>query len=193
MKREMDSAASGAPKRPVKLKISNLTLGNHDYTYSLRASEFEDSTIDHALFPNPIQVTVVLTKSLTEIIAELDVKTDAVLECDRCLKALLKPIHGDYRIYFLLTADALTSAAGENDVRTLSKNDAYIDLTDDVRETLLLALPIRNVCEEACVALLPVQHEFHQTGGTASAMPEHTEESDWQKALKELNKKFNTN
>lgn len=171
-------------KRIAYIKISNLTNGVHRHEFECVASDFADDWIDTERFSGQIFITVTLTKAMTEIVVELSVKTIATLQCDRCLAPISKKLSGDYRILFLKSADA-EKDCDDDDVRVLSKNETHIDLTRDVRETLLLAVPMKNVCQEGTCAEndAPIAREFAQTHDKAVG-------SDWQQKLAEMSKKF---
>ncbi|MGQ9805270.1 MAG: YceD family protein [Chlorobiales bacterium] len=171
-------------KRIAHIKISNLTNGVHRYEFECVASDFADDWIDTERFSERISITVTLTKAMTEIVVELSVKAIATLQCDRCLAPISKKLSGDYRILFLQSADAEKDS--DDDVRVLSKNETHIDLTPDIRETLLLAVPMKNVCEQPTCAEndAPIKREFtHQTQSKRF-------ENDWQQKLAEMSKKF---
>lgn len=170
-------------KRIAYIKISNLTNGVHRYEFECVASDFADEWIDTERFSAPIFITATLTKAMTEIIVELSVSTVASLQCDRCLAPISKRLSGDYRILFLQSAKAANDS--DDDVRVLSKNETHIDLTLDIRETLLLAVPMKNVCEQASCAEnnAPIGRVFFQTHSNAF-------ESEWHQKLAEISKKF---
>jgi uncharacterized protein len=171
-------------KRIAYIKISNLTNGTHRYEFECVSSDFADEWIDTERFSAPIFITATLTKATTELVVELSVSTIASLQCDRCLAPISKRLSGDYRILFLPSASA-ANGSDDDDVRVLSKNETHIDLTPDVRETLLLAVPMKNVCEQAACAEndAPITREFSQTHGANF-------QSDWQQQLAEISKKF---
>ncbi len=170
-------------KRIAHIKISNLSNGVHRYDFECTASDFADEWIDTERFSAPIFITATLTKAMTEIVVELSVSTMVSLPCDRCLAPITQTISGDYRILFLQSAASASDS--EDDVRVMSKNETHLDLTTDVRETLLLAVPLKNVCREGACAEndAPIEREFPQTHDTAF-------ESVWQQKLAEISKKF---
>ncbi|MFQ3596862.1 MAG: DUF177 domain-containing protein [Chloroherpetonaceae bacterium] len=170
-------------KRIAHIKISNLTNGVHHYNFECVASDFADKLIDTERFSAPIFITATLIKAMTEIVVELSVSTIALLQCDRCLAPTHKKLSGDYRILFLHSGAVASDS--DDDVRVLSKNDTHIDLTTDVRETLLLAVPMKNVCQDTTCAEndAPIEREFSRTHHQAH-------ESTWQQKLAEMSKKF---
>jgi uncharacterized protein len=171
-------------KRIAHIKISNLANGTHRYDFECATSDFADELIDASRFSAPIFITATLTKAMTEIVVHFSVSTIALLQCDRCLAPISKRLSGDYRILFLQSAEAEKNS-DDDEVRVLSKNETHIDLTPDVRETLLLAVPMKNVCEQTTCAEndAPIKREFTQTQSKRF-------ESEWQQKLAEMSKKF---
>ncbi|MFN3344060.1 MAG: YceD family protein [Chloroherpetonaceae bacterium] len=170
-------------KRIAHIKISSLKNGVHRYEFECVSSDFADDMIDSERFAAPISISATLTKAATELVVELSVTTVISLQCDRCLAPITKTISGDYRILFLQSANAMPDL--DDDVRWLSKHETHIDLTTDVRETLLLAVPMKNVCEApSCIANdAPITRKFSQAHDAGFR-------SDWQQQLAEISKKF---
>ncbi len=74
----------------------------------------------------------------------------ATLECDRTLALFEQPIEGTYRILLVPPSFARREdAAPYEEVRVLHRADRTIDLTDAVRDTVLLAVPARKVAPGA--------------------------------------------
>ncbi len=168
-------------QRIAYIKISNLTEGVHHYAFECVASDFADEMLDSERFASPISITATLTKTVTEIVAELSVCTTLSLQCDRCLAPIEKTISGHYRILFLQSPP---EKALDDDVRLLSRYETHIDLTADVRETLLLAVPMKNVCQAGCAENdAPIVYEFFYS-------PAHTVEGEWHRQLAEVRKKM---
>lgn len=170
-------------KHIAHIKISNLANGTHRYDFECAASDFADELIDAERFSSPIFITATLTKAMTEIVVHVSVSTIALLQCDRCLAPISKRLSGDYRVLFLQSTEAEKNS--DDEVRVLSKNETHIDLTLDIRETLLLAVPMKNVCERPTCAEndAPIKREFTQTQSKRF-------ENEWQQKLAEMSKKF---
>lgn len=170
----------------VQLKISNLANGAHRYSFECVASEFEDESLDATRFSAPIHVAIALTKTSGEIVVNLSAQTVASLECDRCLAPIAKTIKGEHRIVFLRGGALPNDDEQADEARLISKNDVSIDLTDDVRQTLLLAVPMKNVCDGGCAETdAPIEIQFRQT-------PSQDATSEWQRKLAEIGKKLKT-
>ena len=132
----------------LKINISNLSEGEHILDYVLSATDFE---LDKDSFKNKINVNVTLVKSLSQL--ALDIKFDTVIrfECDRCLDDFDFLCKGSLKLYFKpLPArnHAMDDIREDDNIRFYSIENKYIDITNDVRDYILLAVPMRHVPEE---------------------------------------------
>jgi uncharacterized metal-binding protein YceD (DUF177 family) len=89
-------------------------------------------------------VQVVFHRSRIMIQAQLSVEGELRLVCDRSLEPFEYPVEADYTVIFKPELDEET----EDDqvaVRRLNMPSNFIDITRDVRDTLLLTIPIRKL------------------------------------------------
>lgn len=100
-----------------------------------------------------------LSRSLGEIRVEgrLQVTIDA--PCDRCLEPATLAVDRAFDLLYVPAENA--PEAGEDEVEESAIEVGYydgpgIELNDVLRETVLLALPMRVVCSEACKGICPV-------------------------------------
>ncbi len=82
----------------------------------------------------------------------------ASLECTRCLSEFESPVDIEFRVVFETspgdTAADLEVAAADLDAAPI--DGASIDLTELVREQLLLNLPAKRLCSEDCCGLCEI-------------------------------------
>ncbi len=104
-------------------------------------------------FIGDVAVKLRLFRQLDKVFVKAESVTSIELECARCLKPV----------------DVILKGAFENQYRPLPKtvketlddigigyySEEYIDLSDDLRESLLLELPIKVLCSESCEGLCP--------------------------------------
>ncbi|ACF14300.1 protein of unknown function DUF177 [Chloroherpeton thalassium ATCC 35110] len=179
----------------IKVKISNLSLGEHHFEFRCKAGEFADALLTEEIFPGFIHVFLRLEKNASEILAELKVQAVAYFECDRCLAPIEKNLEGSYSLCFLVGEPRENGVAEDDGIAMIDKNTIEIDFTEDVRETLLLAIPMKNICEDEAAC----EQRMMQNNSVAAAAPDASQEnasqedSDWKKALKQLEKKINSN
>lgn len=103
-----------------------------------------------------IDVDVTIQKSGEEFFCQARVVGQIVLECARCLKEFPSELVG--RTDFIVTDDKARVAGkidedAEEYVQMTA--DQTADLGDLVRQELLLAMPMKPVCDEACKGLCP--------------------------------------
>jgi len=101
-----------------------------------------------------IRVDVLIDYDLDQAFVSLDASAAATLECDRTLVRFEQSIEGSYRLLFASPAlGGDRREAGDKDdfeeVRVLDPAARQLDLTDVVRDTLLLAVPARKVAPGA--------------------------------------------
>ena len=78
------------------------------------------------------------------------------LTCTRCLKTFEQPMHVNFEELFYPTVDVVTGLALPSfDEEEIFPIDEYhqVDLTEAVRQNVLLALPMVTVCQEDCKGL----------------------------------------
>jgi uncharacterized protein len=78
--------------------------------------------------------------------------------CARCLKPIDAPVHADFAEQYYTTIPVDTGVAvmaAPVDAKTIG-SDFRVDLTDLLREELLLATPLAPLCRDDCAGLCPV-------------------------------------
>ena len=78
--------------------------------------------------------------------------------CARCLKPIDAPVHADFAEQYYATIPVDTGAAvmaAPADAKTIG-SDFTVDVTDLLREALILATPLAPLCRDDCAGLCPV-------------------------------------
>lgn len=104
----------------------------------------EDLKLDAEIFSD-IHVDLRLDVNGRRILAMFDTRATARLECDRTLEMYGQPIEGSHAVLFVPPEASGEVEEDDDDVRVLADADTHIDLTEAVRDTLLLAVPLRHV------------------------------------------------
>ena len=171
-------------KSLIEIRIAELNQGVHEYTFTCKASDFKNPEIEEPAFNGDIQVTVSAKKTDTEIVTAIETVTDAELNCDICLAPVHRRLSGQFTIFFVFGNQGNEEHETDGEYRTLPQSATAIDLTEDVRETLLLSLPVKVVCEAypECSAL--------RTDEETQTEDDQTQNSNWKASLQELKHKF---
>ena len=147
--------------------ISIRELEQHEVTFS---QQLRPEVIDYG--PDVRQRTALQTEGRAELVEERrghgqaledirvvgDFSTQLELRCARCLEPVLRDVAGDFDlVYRPLGADA---GMEERSIRGAEADIAYYQgegllLEDLLREQVLLAVPLKAVCNDACKGLCP--------------------------------------
>lgn len=125
--------------------ITSLSEGIHHFEFTPTATEVD---LDPTTFED-IRVGAELQYHMDRILVKLTVKATAELTCDRTLRPYDQPVEGAYSLLF--GPPSMVGQEGDEfeEVRPLTPSDREIDLTDVVRDTVLLSLPQRRVAPGA--------------------------------------------
>lgn len=132
----------------LRIDLTPLSEGVHHIAL---APEAEALDLDPDQFAD-IHVDATLDLFNERVLVLLQASAVATLECDRTLTLFEQSIEGTYRLFY--APPSFVGEEGEEDtgyeeVRVLYPADRSIDLTDAVRDTLLLAVPARKIAPGA--------------------------------------------
>lgn len=136
----------------MKIKISSLKEGVHEFYFSESAEQFAANFEDS--FVAPVEVQVRLQKFDQNYTVDFSVKTQMSLICDRCLNKFNQTITADEKITYTTDVE-LAETNTDDDLRLLSTRTIELDLADDVRDNLILAIPTKKVCSSDCKGICP--------------------------------------
>lgn len=132
----------------LKIRVSGLSTGTHDYSFRVPSSDLQ---LD-ANFDSPVEVKVRLEKLARQIIVRSEIATSASFSCDRCLAGFRQAIAAKYAIVYV-EDEAEAGRFPPEDIRIMRHDSTVIDLSDDVREMVLLSVPLKLLCAEECRGL----------------------------------------
>jgi uncharacterized protein len=134
----------------IKIRVSGLSNGLHEYHFSVGPSEIglENS------YQHPVQVDVTLDKTTRQIYLKAAVATTGKFVCDRCTEEFEQALANTYNVFYLYDQDAGGSLPPE-EVQVLKPDTVHIDLSDDVRQFVLLSVPLKLLCRDDCQGLCP--------------------------------------
>ncbi|MBN1465385.1 DUF177 domain-containing protein [candidate division KSB1 bacterium] len=105
-------------------------------------------------FAYPVHIVHHLDKVSNEIYVKTTLSTSVNLECDVCLDSYKLDLRET--IDTILTKDSELVDRGEEEVYLISDSTTEIDITDSIRQSLLLAIPYKKICRENCKGLCPI-------------------------------------
>jgi uncharacterized metal-binding protein YceD (DUF177 family) len=115
----------------------------------------ESLDIDPELFSD-IRISMELDVAKGRIIVRYTTRAEAHLVCDRTARPFVEQVEGQHLVLF--TTDDPSDAEDESyDARVFAETDRYLDLTEEVRDTLVLSLPARRVAPGAEEIAIPTR------------------------------------
>jgi uncharacterized protein len=134
----------------MKIQVGGLADG----VYAYRLSGDPHSLGLDERFQSTVAVDATVEKSGTQVFLSAKVMTEALFACDRCLSPFRADLESSYQMYYLTEegADRLIDPA---ELQIVPPGFSVIDLRDDVRQTVLLSVPLKVLCTEDCKGLCP--------------------------------------
>lgn len=130
-------------------EIKKRLVGSKKLSYTLTPADLE-ITEDELKITAPIILEGMVENAGDVILLKAGVATETERICGRCLKVFTAPLNAE-------VVEKFYPAGAEN-----IENDAFVyesdllDITEPVRESLLLAVPLQSLCRDDCRGLCPV-------------------------------------
>jgi uncharacterized protein len=142
MKRSVDNGNA------IKIRVSQLPNGQHEYHFSVKTA---DIGLDKNFSENA-EINARVGKTNRQIYINADVQAQGVFQCDRCLDDFEQKISSTYNMLYSYN-EVESNRYPAEEVQCISPDTVYIDLTEDVRQTILLAVPLKLLCKDNCLGL----------------------------------------
>jgi uncharacterized protein len=145
-------ANGGTKERPVmELRISGMPDGEQPFSFEIDATE-----IDLPRFVDKVTVTGRLRKVSSQVFVQGEARGTFTGECDRCLAEVRRDVVTPLNLFFQVSPDARTARADEEtDIQFIHPEQDVIVLDDEVRQTLLLEVPLKVLCTDECAGICP--------------------------------------
>lgn len=115
-----------------------------------------DIAVEGAKFPFPIEVDFTGTLTGDEVICRADIRAEAEVECGRCLEIFNLPIHSRLQFVVQMLDAPPETANDDEDFEIIPTAQMELDISQRVREAVILAIPIKPLCSEDCRGLCPM-------------------------------------
>lgn len=139
------------PVSDLTINISKLSEGTHQYDLETAPKNLE---LDDR-FVEKIFVHAELEKTGHQVHLKVGLRTKGRFICDRCLDEFEQSLSTHYEIVYI-TEDGTTRGNDSGDLQFITPDTTLLDLGEDVRQFLILAVPQKLLCKEECLGLCPV-------------------------------------
>lgn len=111
---------------------------------------------DTCIFRNPVAVSVTVQKAEEQVVAVGDAKTVVNATCVRCLEDFPISVDEAFRaVVRVAPPKEVTPDTGDDEFYLVPASEPVWDMSDVVRQMILLAIPDNPVCKDDCKGLCP--------------------------------------
>lgn len=145
-------------RQPVEVDLRQVSEGDN-HSRVLCPVHLLDLADAGVLAEHPVRIDLHLVKTGNTYSVVGEVRLQARFECSRCLRPLEEELSWTLEVVFQRAGKGESvqgQGSFEEDLERIAHDATHIDLTERVREALLLALPIKPLCGPECAGLCPV-------------------------------------
>lgn len=128
----------------IKFNIGSLNDGSQ--TLELISDE-KELNLDEGFLKEPVKIKLELFKTTHQLDLKANIKGTVFLECDRCLDRFEKKIDTSFELIFVQQTHR-EEAFSEEEIRTYSPHMKSVDITTDIKEAVILTVPMKKLPEE---------------------------------------------
>ncbi|MDI6767343.1 MAG: DUF177 domain-containing protein [Bacteroidota bacterium] len=132
----------------INIRISGLSNGLYEYHFSAEPSAIG---LD-ANFYQAVEVNAQLEKTSHQIYIKTEIETPGRFRCDRCLDEFEISIKANFNMCYMYNA-LETGKFPSEEIQAISPDTVSIDLTEDIRQMIMLSVPLKLLCAENCMGL----------------------------------------
>ncbi|MDQ3022741.1 MAG: DUF177 domain-containing protein [Bacteroidota bacterium] len=129
----------------LKIYINNLNEGEHNFEFAILPEELEIDTVN---IVSDVNVFAMLYKSGNQIDFRITIAGKFKFECDRCVEEYIPDFKNEFEIIYKYDFDGSGDQFENDDIKFISPNTRYVDLKNDVRDYILLSIPMRKAPKE---------------------------------------------
>ncbi|MCC6866249.1 MAG: DUF177 domain-containing protein [Ignavibacteria bacterium] len=128
----------------IKINIGSLNEGSQ--TISLLSDENELS-LPAGIIKGPLNIKLELFKTSSQLDVKAELKGINLLDCDRCLEKFEKDFLTSFELVFVMKSQR-EEEINEDYIRTYNPNMKSVDITNDLKEAVILTIPMKKLPEE---------------------------------------------
>jgi uncharacterized protein len=134
----------------MKISLVRLSEGLHTLNFVEKLAEF--GLENDPNLRDEVQIQVDIEKRAPHYFLKNVVRLHGHFACDRCTTEFDKSFLGESRVVFS-SDEAMLAMSDADDIHYLAPDAKEIDITGEIRDTVLLAMPLKALCSEDCRGL----------------------------------------
>jgi len=136
----------------VKIHLPAYPSGVHTISESLSASELD---LDPLVFCSPIQAVLTLDRHDPYLHFVFGIRTSVRLECDRCLTVFDCALEMSNPMLYVIGSTPRGEDVDDPEIAYVPAGTTDLDITADLRDFIILALPEKHLCRDECRGICP--------------------------------------
>ncbi|HDN67641.1 MAG: hypothetical protein B1H40_01630 [Candidatus Latescibacteria bacterium 4484_181] len=143
----------------MKIHLEELSEGVNRFSFINSASELNLDEPE-ITYLTPVFTQLQVVKESETLFLTGSVSARVKMECARCLEYFQTDLQSEFELIFRkkrpMSANKSEVELSKEDLITFEYEGEIIDLHDRIRETVLLAIPIKPLCSQKCRGLCPI-------------------------------------
>jgi len=141
----------------MKIAVSSLSECPTPLESTLAPKELE-LVAERVQFRDPVQVSATVSRMQEDVLAEGKARTKAHLECSRCLEDVEVDVSGEFEALYVPETGRFAKRMDHPDFAGTGQRVNFyskltVDLSDEIRQCVLLELPMKPLCRPDCAGL----------------------------------------
>ncbi len=128
----------------IKINIASLNEGSQQLEL---LSDSKELDLGDNFVKDPVHITLDLYKTVYQLDVKILIKGVLLLTCDRCLDIFELPFESSIQLIFVQKSSR-EEEINEDNIRTYYAHMRVIDITNDVKETIILSSPMKKLPAE---------------------------------------------
>jgi uncharacterized protein len=128
----------------IKINISSLNDGSQVLELKTDAKELG---IDEEMLDGYAELSIELFKTVHQLDVKADISGKFRLVCDRCLEDFSRDFNSEFELVFVQQTSR-EEEINEDYIRTYSPHMKSVDITEDIKESIILAVPMKKLPAE---------------------------------------------
>ena len=134
----------------MKIQLGGLSEGVHPFEFKIAGADLDLGPG----FRHPIAVSATVERTGNQFYLIASTQAKATFTCDRCLTEFDTVLTSRYTMVYVFEG-AGADRFDPSEVQVIPLSLSVVDIADDVRQTLLLTVPLKLLCSETCKGLCP--------------------------------------
>jgi len=136
----------------MKINISKMQDGLTEWSTECNPADIE---LDPMQFNQPLSVDLKAEKRSGKVELSIDIHASGDFLCSRCGEELNTKIKGSSSVLFMQREQPLPDEMQGDEVRSFLPGEIELDISTDVRDAVMISMPMRMLCDDDCKGLCP--------------------------------------